>query len=122
MYRKVIDLIIGILFIYFAYLQLNDPDSVYWILIYSVVILLSMLSLFGLLKPLYTKLVSGFFLFLLILKINLLTSWLDAGQPAFIDYEPTDVQVVENIREYMGLIISFIVSTYYLILTLKKPK
>ena len=117
MIRKIFDITIVCFFLYCCYLQLNDADGLKWIVIYSMIAILGILSLRKILKPIYALLVFAFMLGYTISNFNLLTSWLDAGRPAFIDYEPTEIVAVENIREFLGLIICLFVSCLYLLLT-----
>ncbi len=86
-----------------------------------MVAILGVLSLRSLLRPMYVLFAFTFLAGYTISNINLFTTWLDAGQPEFIDYEPTNIQEVENIREFLGLIICLITVFAYLIFT-KKPK
>jgi hypothetical protein len=119
--RKIFDTTVIIVFFWFSYVQLNDTDGTKWIIIYSMVAILGFLSLRRLLKPMYVLFAFTFLVGYTISNINLLTSWLDAGQPSFIDYEPTTIQEVENMREFLGLVICLITTFIYLLLT-KKPK
>lgn len=86
-----------------------------------MIAILGILSLRNILKPMYVLFVFTFMAGYTISNISLLTSWLDAGQPAFIDYEPTNIQEVENIREFLGLVICLVTALIYLLIT-KKPK
>jgi len=44
-YKK-IKIIIGLLFLYFSYLQINDPDYIYWIYVYLLASLCTFYSIF----------------------------------------------------------------------------
>jgi len=43
--KNVIILLVGLLFLFFAYLQINDPDSLIWIITYLIPASLSFLTL-----------------------------------------------------------------------------
>ncbi|NNL93294.1 MAG: hypothetical protein HKO66_13725, partial [Saprospiraceae bacterium] len=116
MVRKAFDLITIILFTYFMIVQLNDQDGSQWIMIYGVMAFIGILSITGRLKQIYPLFTFSFLLGYSIFNFDLFTSWLDAGKPAFIDYEPTNIQAVENIREYLGIVISLIFAFIYLLL------
>jgi len=120
MWRKVFDSGVTIIFLLFSYVQLNDTDGNKWMIIYSMIAILGILSLCKLLKQIYVLFVFMFLAGYILSNINLLTTWIEAGQPAFIDYEPTNIQEVENIREFLGLIICFFMCGIYLILTKSK--
>lgn len=114
--KKVFDVFVIVLFSIFAYLQLNDGDGSKWILLYGAVVILGLASLLNKIKSLYPLFIFSFLLGYLFFNIELVTSWIDAGKPAFIDYEPTNIQAVENIREFLGLLICLVVSGVYYLL------
>ena len=117
---KNIHLLILILFVYFAYVQFNDTDGLKWILIYSSISVLAVSKLLDYHSLNLARIISAVLGIYLLVNINLLSSWLAAGKPAFIDYEPTFIQEVENIREFMGLVISFFVALTYIFIFNKK--
>ena len=44
-FNYIITLLVGLLFLFFAYLQINDPDSLIWIMAYLIPAVLSFLAL-----------------------------------------------------------------------------
>ena len=67
--KSVIILLVGLFFLFFAYLQLNDPDSLIWILAYLIPVMLSFLALidyrskyFQYISPIY--LIAAIYLYL----------------------------------------------------------
>ena len=111
---KIIHFIILALFVYCAYVQLNDQDAWIWIILYLSVAILPLLSLLNYPTRIYARILSLALGIILLLNYNLLSSWLDAGRPAFIDYEPTYIREVENIREFIGLVICFFAAMTYI--------
>jgi len=111
--KKAIHFLVFICFAWFAYVQYNDSDGLRWIIIYASVALIALgtLSNFKMRKPALGILI--IVLILIFCNFNLLTSWTNAGYPSFIDYEKTDVQVVENIREFLGLTLTALVLSVY---------
>jgi len=120
--RSFIHLGVAVLFIYFSFVQLNDTDGWMWLLIYASISLLALLRFLGIRLPYLTGFVAAILLILLISNINLFFSWTNAGRPAFIDYEATDIQAVENIREFLGLSMAFLAAATYWILDIKKEE
>ena len=120
MISKIIHLAIALLFIYFSYVQLDDLDAWKWIIIYSSIALLAFLKFADIKITLFAKIISICIGLYIILNINLFVSWTKAGFPAFIDYAPTDVREVENIREFLGLAIAFGTALIYWLLLRKK--
>lgn len=121
MLKKVVNIAIAILFFTFAYLQLNDNnDTAFWIIIYVAVAILPILILFKIESKIYRYLLLGILTILMFKNFHLLNDWLDAGSPAFIDYEPTSIREVEGIREFLGITISL--STVLVYTFLKRNK
>lgn len=113
MKNKIIDSILLISFLLFAIVQYNDADSFMWIVTYLLIASLALMALMNKLNTFHAAIITGIFTFLLISNINLLSEWNSAGRPAFIDYQPTEIDAVEAIREYLGLFICFSASLYY---------
>jgi hypothetical protein len=113
MISKLIDALIFVVFIGFAYLQLNDPDPWFWILTYLLVAIIAAMSLLGRLTR--WRVLSTLTVFALLVIINFFKfiAWGKAGFPDIINYTPDTVSVVEGIREFSGLLISFSVVLLY---------
>lgn len=116
---KTLHLLVSLLFISFAYMQFNDVDGKRWVIIYASVALLAILKLLNKSNILINYFLIGLFVSLLLSNADGLTDWLSAGKPAFIDYAPTDIKEVEGIREFLGLVISFLVVASYTFFQIK---
>jgi hypothetical protein len=114
--------ILVIVFIAFAAVQYNDADGWKWIIIYLTVALIPLFKVFNKHWPLLNIGIMSAMLFMLIANFHQVSNWLDAGRPAFIDYEPTDIQAVEDIREYLGIVICVVVSVSYVLYDFTKRK
>jgi hypothetical protein len=114
-FHKITSLVLGILFIGFAYLQLNDPDPYLWVSIYLLTtiagITVSLRSIFRLKK----------FLFIVI-AIHVV--WIATLTPDFIHYVEMGMPnitgemqakkpFIEAIRELGGLVIALLVNIYF---------
>ncbi len=119
---RTINILVLTLFLYCAYVQFNDSDAWKWILIYLSIAILPLLYLLNYEIKTYTTLLCISLAIILLLNFSSLTDWLAAGKPDFIDYEPTTIDVVEGIREFLGLVIAFITSIIYLIFIKKKER
>ena len=105
--KKIINIILCILFIAFALLQLNDPDGVLWFSIYFIVAIMCLYNTF---KPIPRL--------LLILTIIALLVYAAFYFSLFIDYLKTenkeeifgemvyDKPYLEGTREFIGLLIA----------------
>lgn len=111
--NKLIHVILAIVFIAFAVVQHNDTDGWKWIVIYLVVALIPIQKVFNKHWSLFNIGIALAMIIMLIFNAHQVDSWIEAGKPAFIDYEPTDIQAVEDIREYLGIFICTIVSLLY---------
>lgn len=114
---KVLNLILAALFILFAFLQVNDPDPVAWILIYGLMAVACILAAFGYYYPkaltvlLLIYLAYSFFLIPGVLK------WLRSEDRALLFDDIAKMQhvYIEEAREFLGLIICIIVVTMHLL-------
>lgn len=119
---KVLHSLVALAFIAFAVLQYNDPDGWKWMIAYLLVAVVPLHKVFGKHWPSYTIGIAVATILGLIFNAYQITSWIDAGKPAFIDYEPTDVQAVEDIREYLGICISAVVGVVYAVLDFRRDR
>ena len=102
-------LIIGVLFLFFAIVQYDDPDPLAWILIYGAISAISLLSAFGI----FNKWVAY-----LVLSVSMI--WMTFLFPGFwhwLRYEPFDALFgsmdpnkmhLEESREFLGLLLGAI--------------
>jgi len=111
--RKVVDVILVILFVLFAIVQWNDPDSLLWILMYLAVAGVAAQPLIG---KYYEKLTIGF---LGVLVVSLLTyvpaviDWFSDGMPTITGSMKASSKYIELVREFFGLLISIVAVGYY---------
>ena len=113
-FTKAYFFIVGCLFIYFTVVQFNDSDALLWILIYGLIALTGFINLLSIDLSKWNLILLIAITILFLFHIPILIDWINAGQPAFIDYEPTDIVEAEKMREFFGLFISlFSISTIY---------
>ncbi|MGL1885769.1 MAG: transmembrane 220 family protein [Reichenbachiella sp.] len=110
---KIVSILFFLIFGSFAYLQFNDPDPVFWVSIYTVVALASLLRVFGLSH-------SMVFLVISIVVVAISTIYI----PGFFEYlmQPNKNEIVgemvykkpyiEETREFLGLLMAA-GSTFY---------
>ena len=113
MKNKIIHLIVFILFVYFCLVQLNDVDPYKWILIYGLVLVYPVMGFFKLEIKWLKKTVLFILIILFVSTLPQLFNWINAGMPAFIDYEPTNIKEVEEIREFFGMSVAFVTALIY---------
>ncbi len=113
--RKIVNIILCILFIAFAILQLNDPDGWLWFLIYFVVALISIIENF--------KKLPKTFLWVVFFGLVIYSAFYFSS---LIDFLKTDNKeevfgemiyekpYLEGTREFIGLILAALAILYHL--------
>lgn len=114
---RIFNFILAILFLLFAFVQVNDPDPLHWILIYGAMAVLAILAMF----KIYPMLV---ILALLVIYVAYSTVFLDGvkewlQQPdksaLFDDVAKMQHPYIEEAREFLGLMICVVVLAFYAI-------
>ncbi len=113
--NKFIHIIVFGIFLSFAAVQYNDSDAWQWILLYISIAIIPLLKVLNLKSRGYIIAINILLVVLFISQFHLYSNWISAGRPAFIDYEPTEVKAVEDIREFLGIVICMVCALAYLI-------
>ncbi len=113
--RKVIQALLGLVFLSFALLQLNDPDPVRWFLIYFLVAALCLTTLF---VRIDRRLLQVFLVLLLAYAayhLPYFTDWLQTSNKEEIFGEMVyEKPYLEGTREFLGLLLAAGAVTYLL--------
>lgn len=121
---KILNFILAALFLLFAFVQVNDPDPLLWILIYGTMAVLAILAMFGI-HPLRVILV------LLVVFVGYsfrywsgIIEWI--SQPdrteLFDDVAKMNHMYIEEAREFLGLWICIAVLAFYIVRARKATK
>lgn len=114
---KIVNFILAVMFLVFAFVQINDPDPVIWILIYGAMAVLCIMAIFNF----YPR---KFLIGLLILYLGYSTlyfesvlKWLKSENKSelFDEIAKMNNLYIEESREFLGLLICMIVLLFYLI-------
>jgi hypothetical protein len=104
---KVVNIILAVMFLLFAFVQINDPDPVLWILIYGSMAVICVLAAF----KIYSRiaciiLLVGFTAYCFILYPGF-QEWMrqEDRSVLFDDIAKMDHLYIEESREFLGLII-----------------
>ncbi len=102
---KILNIILALLFVLFAYFQYNDPDPWMWIAIYGVV---AVICIFAAFKK-YNRwailiLLGGLGIYWAILLPDFVT-WLGDGMPTITGSMKAESEYIELVREFLGLLI-----------------
>ena len=114
---KVLNLILAALFILFAFVQVNDPDPVLWILIYGLMAVACILAAFGYYYPKALTLLLLIYLAYSFFLIPGVFEWLrsDDRSLLFDDIAKMQHLYIEEAREFLGLVICILVLTMHLL-------
>jgi hypothetical protein len=122
MASKIIFSFFGALFLLFAYFQWNDPDSLKWILYYLLIAGMSFATAFNSNKKLYLYLILGITLVWMITLLPGAVDWMKDGMPSIVDSMKASSPYIELVREFLGLLISFVMLGSLLLFEIKRKK
>lgn len=118
---RITNFVLAIMFLVFAFLQVNDPDPVLWILIYGAMALVCIMAMYHVYyKSLLLVLAAGYSVYCVILFPGVQT-WLQQENLSILFDEGMKMQYlyVEESREFLGLMICLIVLIFYFIQSLR---
>ncbi len=105
--QRFFKLFLGILFLAFAYLQMNDPDPALWVIIYGTV---GVVCILAALRGVSKRLLLAFIFILLIYAATLIPgffTWLTGPDKEEIFGEMIyDRPYIEETREFLGLLMA----------------
>ncbi|MBX2983193.1 MAG: transmembrane 220 family protein [Flavobacteriales bacterium] len=114
---KIIYLILCVMFLVFAGLQLNDPDPIHWVLAYLAIAISCALVAFGKYPKWWLWGVTIVFGVWMLIASPAFFRWVQEGFPNIAGQMEDSRPIIEETREFLGLLIAFIV-----MLTLALPK
>jgi len=113
--RLIFDHVLAILFFVFAAVQWNDPDPYLWVVLYCLVGIAILLTIYS---------SKAYYLLLLIItccSVFLITyipeviSWAKEGFPSITGSMKAETMHIEFVREFLGLLICVVVLIPYLV-------
>lgn len=114
---KILNLVLAAMFVIFAFLQINDPDPVVWILIYGAMAVTCVLAAFG--HYYYAVLIGLLILFsgYSFVFLDGVREWLrsDDKSMLFDDIAKMQYLYIEESREFLGLLICILVLIMHLL-------
>jgi hypothetical protein len=108
---KIVNLVLAVMFLAFAFLQINDPDPVLWILIYGAMAVICVLAAFKIYSRLAIIILLVGFMAYSAVFIPGLKEWLaqDDQSVLFDDLAKMEHPYIEESREFLGLVICIVV-------------
>ena len=119
---KVVNFLLAVMFLFFAFLQVDDPDPLIWILVYGGMAVLGVLAMFDRYFPKVIATLIVIFVAYSLIYINGVREWLGEDNKAllFDDLAKMQHPYIEETREFMGLWICIIVLVFYFVRSRKK--
>jgi hypothetical protein len=119
---KAVNLLLALMFVVFAYLQINDPDPIVWILIYGSMAVICVLAAFRITPRIIMGVMLLAFIGYSFVFFDGVKEWF--GQPdksvLFDDVLKMQYPYIEESREFLGLMICVTVLAIHLLLSLRK--
>ena len=112
---RILNFTLAVMFLVFAFVQVNDPDPVIWILIYGAMAVISIMAIFQFYpKKVIIGLLVVYVLYSFVYMPGVL-EWLrqDNKVLLFDDLAKMQYPYVEQAREFLGLLICIIVLSFY---------
>ena len=109
---KAIHFVFSALFLYFAYIQLNDPDPLYWIVIYTGTAAVAFAKGLGRSSEFWTIILIGVAAAGMIVATPGLVDFIASGDIAVIG-DMNNAPYVEPAREFGGLLLALCLLFYY---------
>ena len=122
---RILNFILALMFLAFAFVQINDPDPVVWILIYGVMATLAMMATFQYYPRKFLVAILVLYLaygvYTLIYHPGVL-EWLKSENKSdiFDDVKKMENLYIEESREFLGLMICICVLIFYVVRAFKK--
>jgi Transmembrane family 220, helix len=119
---RILNFLLAVMFLIFAFVQINDPDPVLWILIYGVMAVMCVLAIF----EFYPAKVTWGLMAILILYSFVyapgVIEWLQKDNKAllFDDIAKMQYPYIEQAREFLGLLICVGVLIFHITRAKKK--
>lgn len=122
---KYLPLFLSAMFLFFAVLQINDPDPVRWILLYSFVGFASMLTALEEKGAYFGYALIAGLAISAVWAVSMLPDfvyWMEVGTPSIISNWYEGNMLTELVREFLGLVMCTVVNAVYLYLCIMRQQ
>ena len=121
---KIVNLILAVMFLVFAFVQINDPDPLVWILIYGTMAVICVMAAFRYYSRIFMFVLLAGFIAYSIVFFPGVREWFAQKDKSvlFDDIAKMQHPYVEESREFLGLMICIIVLIIHLVLSRKARK
>jgi hypothetical protein len=114
---RILNLVLAVMFVIFAFLQVNDPDPLIWILIYGLLAASCVMAAFNVFMPKALAVLGVILLAYSVYYFPGVTEWLrsDDKSMLFDDLAKMQYPYIEESREFLGLLICVAVLVMHLV-------
>lgn len=121
---RIVNFVLAAMFLVFAFVQVNDPDPVIWILIYGIMAIFAIMAIFEFYPKKFLIAVLILFVLYSFVYIPGLQEWLRQGNKSalFDNVAKMEHLYIEESREFLGLLICIVVLAFYLFRSRKISK
>ena len=121
---KILNLVLAALFLLFAFVQVNDPDPVIWILIYGVMAVACILAAFGQYYRIILFVLLALFIGYSFMYTSGVWEWLHSDDKSllFDDLAKMQYPYIEEAREFLGLLVCIIVLVMHLVVATRSKQ
>lgn len=114
---RILNLVLAVMFVIFAFVQVNDPDPLIWILIYGILAASCVLAAFNVYLPKATAVLGVILIAYAISFFPGLKEWMNSDDRSllFDDIAKMQYPYIEESREFLGLLICVAVLAMHLI-------
>ena len=118
---KIINFFLALMFLLFAFVQINDPDPILWILIYGNMAVLCVVAIFKMRFVYWLSVTVGLYSLYAVYLLPGVWQWLQSPDKSllFDDIAKMQFPYIEETRECLGLLICLIVTVIHLVLNRK---
>ena len=114
---RIVNFILAVMFLVFAFVQINDPDPVIWILIYGAMAVLSIMAIFNFYPKKFIIGLMVLYILYSFVYVRGVWEWLQQEDKSllFDDVAKMQYPYVEQAREFLGLLICIIVLIVFVV-------
>jgi len=117
--KRLLNVLLALIFALFAFLNLNDEDAVVWVAAYGSVAVLFGLAVFGRADRRISALLGlGLSIWMLTMSPDMM-HWIDADMPSITEEMNASAPHIEAVREFLGLALAVFALIF---LTFSTPK
>jgi hypothetical protein len=114
---KILNFILAAMFLLFAFVQVNDPDPLIWILIYGAMAVMAVMAMFNVFIRNAILLLLVIYIAYSLVYLGGVQEWLQQQDKSLLldDVAKMQYPYIEETREFLGLWICIIVLIFYYI-------